>query len=108
MDFLGFKDWVIRPGSLGKPMIGGARVEILDEEEREAAPGTVGQVAVWRNDKWAKIGDSDVDTSVSFLRAIEEIGIFHTPFNVVSSDHLRKAMKEPENNMGRCERNGAK
>jgi formate C-acetyltransferase len=41
--------------------------------------------------------DRDLENFVSFLRAIEELGIYHTQFNVVSSDLLRKAMKEPEN-----------
>jgi formate C-acetyltransferase len=41
--------------------------------------------------------DRDLDNFVSFLRALEELGIYHTQFNVVSSDLLRKAMKEPEN-----------
>jgi formate C-acetyltransferase len=40
--------------------------------------------------------DSDIEKYVAFLRAIEELGIYHTQFNVVSSDLLRKAMKEPE------------
>jgi formate C-acetyltransferase len=41
--------------------------------------------------------DRDLDNFVSFLRALEELGIYHTQFNVVSSDLLRKAMREPEN-----------
>jgi len=40
--------------------------------------------------------DRDLENFVSFLRAIEELGIYHAQFNVVSSDLLRKAMKEPE------------
>ncbi|MGA2109780.1 MAG: pyruvate formate lyase family protein [Syntrophorhabdales bacterium] len=41
--------------------------------------------------------DRDIDNFVAFLRALEELGIYHTQFNVVSSDLLRKAMKDPEN-----------
>jgi len=33
---------------------------------------------------------------MSFLRAIENEGIYHIQFNIISSDSLRKAMKEPE------------
>ena len=33
---------------------------------------------------------------MSFLRAIEEQGIYHIQFNIITSDALRKAMKEPE------------
>jgi formate C-acetyltransferase len=43
--------------------------------------------------------DSGLENFVSFLRAIEELGIYHTQFNVVSSELLRKAMKKPENYM---------
>ncbi len=41
--------------------------------------------------------DRDLDNFVSFLRAMEELGVYHIQFNVISSDLLRKAMKEPEN-----------
>ena len=41
--------------------------------------------------------DRDLDNFVSFLRTVEELGVFHIQFNVISSDTLRKAMKEPEN-----------
>ncbi len=40
--------------------------------------------------------DDDIEKFVAFLRAIEELGIYQTQFNVVSSDLLRKAMKDPE------------
>ena len=43
--------------------------------------------------------ESGLENFVSFLRAIEELGVYHTQFNVVSSDLLRKAMKQPENYM---------
>ena len=40
--------------------------------------------------------ERDVKNLMSFLRAIEEEGIYHIQFNIISSDSLRKAMKEPE------------
>ena len=40
--------------------------------------------------------DRDIDNFVSFLRTVEELGIYQTHFNLISSDTLRKAMKEPE------------
>jgi pyruvate-formate lyase len=40
--------------------------------------------------------DRDLDNFVAFLRTAEELGIYHIQFNVISSDTLRKAMKEPE------------
>jgi formate C-acetyltransferase len=33
---------------------------------------------------------------MSFLRAIEEEGVYQVQFNIISSEALRKAMKEPE------------
>jgi Pyruvate-formate lyase len=33
---------------------------------------------------------------MSFLRAIEAEGVYQVQFNIVSSETLRKAMKEPE------------
>jgi formate C-acetyltransferase len=40
--------------------------------------------------------DRDIDNFVSFLRTIEELGIYHVQFNIVSSETLRKAMKDPD------------
>ena len=40
--------------------------------------------------------DRDIDNFVAFLRTFEELGVYHIQFNVISSDTLRKAMKEPE------------
>jgi formate C-acetyltransferase len=38
----------------------------------------------------------DVDNLMSFIRAIENEGIYHVQFNIISSESLRKAMQEPE------------
>jgi formate C-acetyltransferase len=38
----------------------------------------------------------DVENLMSFLRAIEEQGVYHVQFNIITSEALRKAMKEPE------------
>jgi acetyl-CoA synthetase len=76
MDFMGFDDWVIKPGSLGKPMIGGVKIAILDENEREVPPGTIGQVAIWRNNEWMKIGDSayaDEDGYLWYVSRIDDV-----------------------------------
>jgi formate C-acetyltransferase len=40
--------------------------------------------------------DRDLDRFVAFLRTCEELGVFHIQFNVVTSDYLRKALKNPE------------
>jgi pyruvate-formate lyase len=38
----------------------------------------------------------DIDNFVAFVRAFEELGIYHTQFNVISSKLLHRAMNEPE------------
>jgi acetyl-CoA synthetase len=76
MDFMGFDDWVIKPGSLGKPMIGGVKVAILNENDEEVAPGTIGQVALWRNNERIKIGDSayaDEDGYLWYVSRVDDV-----------------------------------
>ncbi|MBW1999040.1 MAG: AMP-binding protein, partial [Deltaproteobacteria bacterium] len=76
LDYAGFDDWVIKPGSLGKPMIGGLKVAILDEQDKELPPGKVGQIAVLRGDKWMKIGDSayvDEDGYFWYVSRIDDV-----------------------------------
>ena len=41
--------------------------------------------------------ERDVDNIMSFLRAIEDEGVYHVQFNIISSEALKKAMREPEN-----------
>lgn len=41
--------------------------------------------------------DRDINNFMSFLRTVEDLGLYHFQFNVISSEILRKAMKEPEN-----------
>lgn len=38
----------------------------------------------------------DIDNFIAYLRTVEQLGTFLTQYNVISSDLLRKAMKEPE------------
>ena len=40
--------------------------------------------------------ERDLDNFVSFLRTIEELGVYQTQFNIVSSELLRRAMEKPE------------
>jgi formate C-acetyltransferase len=40
--------------------------------------------------------DEDIEKFVTFLRSIEELGGYHVQYNVISSELMRKAMKEPE------------
>ncbi len=56
-DFAGFEDWKVKPGSLGKPMLGGRRVTVLDECGKECPPGKEGQIALWNGKQWVRAGD---------------------------------------------------
>jgi formate C-acetyltransferase len=40
--------------------------------------------------------DDDIARFIAFLRSIEELGVYHTQFNVVSTVLLKKAMEKPE------------
>jgi acetyl-CoA synthetase len=56
-DYAGFVDWKPKLGSLGKPMIGGRKVAVLDEKGNECPPGKEGQVALWNGREWIRAGD---------------------------------------------------
>ncbi len=40
--------------------------------------------------------DADIERFIAFLRSVEELGVYHTQFNVVSTELLREAMENPE------------
>ena len=76
LDYAGFEDWVVKPGSLGKPMIGGVKVGILDEAGRELPPGEIGEIALYRNGRWVRIGDSayvDEDGYFWYVSRIDDV-----------------------------------
>jgi acetyl-CoA synthetase len=56
-DYAGFIDWKVKPGSLGKPTIGGHRVAVLDEKGNELPLGKEGQIALWNGSGWTRVGD---------------------------------------------------
>ncbi|MEM2385088.1 MAG: AMP-binding protein [Candidatus Bathyarchaeia archaeon] len=55
-NFPAFKDFVFKPGSLGKPMPG-TEVAILDENGKVLPPNQVGEIAIKIKGKWIKVGD---------------------------------------------------
>ncbi|MCL5959289.1 MAG: hypothetical protein M1358_08210, partial [Chloroflexi bacterium] len=40
--------------------------------------------------------DRDIENFVAYLKACEELGVYHIQFNVITSKHLRKAIEDPE------------
>src|SRR3972149_3866980 len=62
--------------SLGKPMIGGVKVAVLDEQGKELPPGEIGEVALWKEGKWIRIGDSayvDEDGYFWYISRIDDV-----------------------------------
>jgi acetyl-CoA synthetase len=56
-NYPGFKDFVMKPGCLGKP-VPGWKVAIIDKEENEVPVGTVGEIALKRQRKWFYLKDA--------------------------------------------------
>jgi len=76
LDYGGFEDWVVKPGSLGKPMIGGVKVAVLDEHGKELPPGEIGEIALRRDGNWVRIGDSayvDEDGYFWYVSRIDDV-----------------------------------
>jgi len=56
-DYAGFNDWRVKPGSLGKPMLG-LEVAVIDENDKPLPPNTIGDIAVKLGGRWVRVGDS--------------------------------------------------
>ena len=67
VSYPGAGDFVVKPGSLGKPIPGG-RVEVHDAAGRPCAPGVAGELKVWRRGEWIATKD---------LGRIDEDGYFY-------------------------------
>jgi acetyl-CoA synthetase len=51
VNFPGARDFLVKPGSLGKPIPGG-RLEVQDAHGSPCSPGRVGEIKVWRRGAW--------------------------------------------------------
>lgn len=63
VSYPGAADFVVKPGSLGKPIPGG-RVEVQDAEGQPCLPGVAGELKVWRHGNWIAtkdLGRTDAD-----------------------------------------------
>jgi acetyl-CoA synthetase len=67
VNFPGAEDFIVKPGSLGKPPPG-VRVEVQSSDGRTCAPGETGEIKVWRRDGWFPTKD---------LGRIDEDGYFY-------------------------------
>ena len=56
VNFPGAKDFVVKPGSLGKP-IPGLKLEVQRPDGTPTAPGEVGELMLWKKDHWETTKD---------------------------------------------------
>jgi acetyl-CoA synthetase len=56
VSYPGADDFVVKPGSLGKP-IPGVRVDVQDPDGQSCAPEVSGELKVWRRDGWVSTKD---------------------------------------------------
>lgn len=56
VSYPGAQDFVVKRGSLGKPIPGG-RIEVHDAQGHRCAPNVTGQMMVWRRDEWVPTKD---------------------------------------------------
>lgn len=57
--YAGFKNWSVKPGSLGKPMPG-LEITLLDAKGNEVPQGTIGEIALKRRGEWFRVKDAAV------------------------------------------------
>jgi len=58
-NYAGFDGWVVKPGSLGKPMPG-SEIAVIDEEGNEVPVGNVGEIAIKRRGEWFRVKDAAI------------------------------------------------
>jgi len=58
-NYAGFENYVVKPGSLGKP-IPGLEVKLIDETGKEVPQGQIGEIALKRRGEWFRVKDAAV------------------------------------------------
>lgn len=67
VNFPGAEDYRVKPGALGKP-IPGLQLEVQNADGTATAPGSIGELMLWRKDQWETTKD---------LAKIDEDGYFY-------------------------------
>ena len=67
VNYPGANDYLVKPGSLGKP-VPGQKLTVLKPDGTPTAPGVVGELMLWRRDKWETTKD---------LARMDEDGYFY-------------------------------
>jgi acetyl-CoA synthetase len=69
VNYPGASDYVVRPGSLGKP-IPGLKLEVQKPDGTPSEPGLVGELMLWRHGRWETTKDlAHVDDDGYFYHA---------------------------------------
>ncbi|MGA2463236.1 MAG: AMP-binding protein [Thermodesulfobacteriota bacterium] len=58
-NYAGFDNWLVKPGSLGKPMPG-IEVKVINDTGKETANGQIGEIAIKRRGEWFRAKDAAV------------------------------------------------
>lgn len=58
-NYAGFENYIVKPGSLGKPMPG-IEVKLLDEAGNETPQGQIGEICIKRRGQWFRAKDAAV------------------------------------------------
>jgi acetyl-CoA synthetase len=67
VNYPGAPDYVVKPGSLGKP-VPGLKLQVQKPDGSPAEPGVIGELMLWRRDRWETTKD---------LARIDEDGYFY-------------------------------
>lgn len=97
LDYAGFEDWVVKPGSIGKPMIGGVKVAIIDEQDKELPPMSVGQIALQREARWERVADKafmDSDGYFWYVGRTDDV-IISSGYTIGPAEVEQAVMKHP-------------
>jgi len=97
LDYGGFDDWVVKPGSVGKPMVGGLKVIIVDENGNELPQGQIGQVALVKKDKLEMIADEaymDEDGYFWYVGRVDDV-IISSGYTIGPIEVEQTLMKHP-------------
>jgi acetyl-CoA synthetase len=97
VDYGGFDDWIVKPGSVGKPMVGGLKVLIVDEDGNELPHGQIGQVALQKKNHLERIGDEaykDEDGYFWYVGRIDDV-IISNGYTIGPIEVEQTLMKHP-------------
>lgn len=97
LDYGGFDDWVVKPGSVGKPMVGGLEIKIVDENGNDLPTGEVGQVAIHKKSGWESIADKayeDEDGYFWYVGRVDDV-IISSGYTIGPIEVEQTIMKHP-------------